>query len=217
MLLCALRLCSSRRKRVVAADRGAPCSMSIVSELKGTGEARSEGRRYLGKSQFRRKCNGGEPLPGRGHAGPRREPFGRAGAPGRPRARRGSAIRSPPCPWPLAKRHPQRRARAGHFIRRPAAARPGPGAGTHTHTAPHSTGDGTSVVFLLFETLSFLSTFGAAEAAAVMAQPPTSEGASAPPTSRALAAVAWSQLWPRLAGQCCCSGVDTSAQDFEYH
>ena len=86
----------------------------------------------------------------------------------------------------------------------------------HPHR-PHSTGDGTSVVFLLFETLSFLSTFGAAEAAAVMAQPPTSEGASAPPTSRALAAVAWSQLWPRLAGQCCCSGVDTSAQDFEYH
>ena len=86
----------------------------------------------------------------------------------------------------------------------------------HPHR-PAQYGRRYSVVFLLFETLSFLSTFGAAEAAAVMAQPPTSEGASAPPTSRALAAVAWSQLWPRLAGQCCCSGVDTSAQDFEYH
>lgn len=88
--------------------------------------------------------------------------------------------------------------------------------GTHTS---HSMVLGS---LLLFETLSFLSTSGAAgaaaasaaaaEAAAVMAPPPASAGASAPPTTRALMAVAWSQLWPRLAGPCCLA-VDASAQD----
>lgn len=81
--------------------------------------------------------------PAAGRAGARGRGANRSAAPARPAARARDADprfarRRARGRFALAKRHPQRR--AGHFIRRPAAARPGPGELAPTPTPPSQYG-----------------------------------------------------------------------------